>query len=141
MRDAPETVELMDLHQFLVGVVDDEPRILESFEELLASGDYRVLLFPSAEAFLDANGFQLVNCLISDIGMPAMSGWELLRIARTEHPDLPVILVTARDEEYPREAIEGRGARRLFRKPFDGRELLAALDAILRPGQTQPRSL
>jgi len=79
--------------------------------------------------------------LISDIGMPAMSGWELLRIARTEHPDLPVILVTARDEEYPREAIEGRGARRLFRKPFDGRELLATLDAILRPGQTQPRSL
>jgi CheY-like chemotaxis protein len=131
----------MDLHHFLVGVVDDDPHVLEAFEELLAAGGYKVLLFPSAEAFLAANGFQQVDCLISDIGMPAMSGWELLQIARTEYPDLPVILITARDEQHSREAIEGKGARRLFRKPFDGRELLSALDTILRPGQAQPRVL
>ena len=125
----------MDGHLFLVGVVDDDLRVLESFEELLASGGYKVLLFPSAEAFLDANGFQQVDCLISDIGMPGMSGWELLRIARTDHPDLPVILITARDVEYPTEAIQGRGARRLFRKPFNGNDLLIDLDAILRLGQ------
>lgn len=131
----------MDLHPFLIGVVDDEPSVLESFEELLASGGYRVLLFPSPEAFLNANGFQHVDCLISDIGMPTMTGWELLEIARTEHPDLPVILITARNEEHPREAIEGKGARCLFKKLFDGKELLTALNAILRPGQAEPRDL
>jgi FixJ family two-component response regulator len=119
-------------HHRLVGVVDDDPRILESFEELLAAGGYEALLFDSAEAFLDANGFEQVDCLISDIGMPAKSGWDLLRIARIELPTLPVILITARDEELSREAIESRGARCLFKKPFDGRALLAALDKIMR---------
>jgi DNA-binding response OmpR family regulator len=128
-----ETSEFMDVHPFLIGVVDDDPSVLESLEELLASGGYKSLLFDSAEAFLGSNGFQQVDCLISDIGMPAMSGWELLQIARTECPNLPVILVTARDEEYARETIEAKGASYLFRKPFDGRELLAALDAVLRP--------
>jgi DNA-binding response OmpR family regulator len=125
----------MDAHHFLIGVVDDDPRVLESFEELLASGGYNVLLFPSAEAFIAANGFQKVDCVISDIGMPAMSGWELLEMARTQRPDLPVILITARDDEHPRTSVEGKGARYLFRKPFDGRELLAALAAILGPEQ------
>jgi CheY-like chemotaxis protein len=123
----------MDLHLPLVGVVDDDPLVLESFKELLASGGYQVLAFPSAEAFLGAAEFQQVDCLISDIGMPKMNGWELLQIARTEYPQLPVILITARDEELSREAIESKGARLLFRKPFDGGKLLNALNVILRP--------
>jgi DNA-binding response OmpR family regulator len=123
----------MHLLPFLVGVVDDDPRVLESLEELLASGGYKVLLFPSAEAFVASNGFEQVDCVISDIGMPSMTGWDLLHVARTEHPDLPVILITARDEEYRRAPVKGKGARFLFRKPFDAKELLAALDTILRP--------
>jgi len=67
--------------------------------------------------------------------MPAMNGWELLRIARTQYPGLPVILITARDGEYTRATLEARGARRLFRKPFDGGEVLSALETILRPGE------
>ena len=123
----------MGPNQFFIGVVDDDPRVRESFEELLASGGYQVLLFPSAEAFLVSHGFRQVDCLISDIGMPAMSGWDLLRIAQTEYPEFPVILITAQDEEDPRRSLEGKTARYIFKKPFDGRELLAALDAILRP--------
>lgn len=123
----------MDIHHFLIGIVDDDPRVLEAVEELLASGGYRGLLFLSAEAFLSANGFKQVDCLISDIGMSAMSGWELLEIARTKYPDLPVMLITARDEEHSPATIQTKGARYLFRKPFDGKELLAALETILRP--------
>ena len=126
--------ELMDLHRFQIAVVEDDPRVLESFAELLASGGYSVLLFPSAEAFLDSKALRPVDCLISDIGMPAMNGWELLRIVRAKYPDLPVIVITARDEVHTRASLEGKGARLLFRKPFDGAELLAALETILRPG-------
>jgi FixJ family two-component response regulator len=129
---ALEIFELMDVHRFLIGVVDDDPRVLESLEELLASAGYRALLFLSAQAFLNANGFQQVDCLISDIGMPAISGWELLEMSRTAYPDLPVLLITARDEEHMPVPVEG--ARRVFRKPFDGKELLAALDTILERG-------
>lgn len=139
MEAALEVRQLMDLDQFLVGVVDDDLSVLESFEELLSSGGYASLLFPSAEAFLAANSLEQLDCLISDIAMPGMSGWELLEIGRTNHPDLPIILVTARDEELSREAIEKKGARRLFKKPFNGREFLNTLDAILRPGRVPPR--
>ena len=131
----------MDVHQFLIGVVDDDPRVLESFEELLASGGHKALLFPSAEAFIDANGFQEVDCLISDIGMPGMNGLELLRIAHAKHPDLPVILITARDEQYHPASLASQGARCLFRKPFDAKELLATVGRILQPdsGTVEPR--
>lgn len=124
----------MDLHPFLVGVVDDDPRVLESFEELLASAGYRVLPFPTAEAFLAERGLHKVDCLISDIRMSEIDGWELLRIAHSERPDLPVILMTARDEEHSRDQAERSWARYFFRKPFDVRELIAALDTILGPG-------
>lgn len=122
----------MSLRQFVVGVVDDDPRVLESVEELLTSGGYRALPFLSAETFLSANGFQQVDCLISDIGMPVISGVDLLEIGRTQHPHVPVILITARDEEALRETIKAKGARHLFSKPFDGREFLAVLDSLFR---------
>lgn len=122
----------MDLRRYLIGVVDDDSRVLESIGELLASGGYDVLPFSSAEAFIDADGFQRVDCVISDIGMPATTGWDLLKIARTSHPNLPVILITARDEEHTRAAGEAKGAWYLFRKPFDGKELLNTLETIFK---------
>jgi DNA-binding response OmpR family regulator len=120
--------------------VDDDPHVLESFDELLGSAGYQVLLFPSAGAFLEGDGIQRLDCLISDIRMPSISGWEILRIAHSERPGLPVILMTARDEEHSRDQVERNWARFLFRKPFDGRELLEALDTLLRQRQ-QPSDL
>ncbi len=125
----------MAFRQFLVGIVDDDPRVLESLEELLAAGGYKPLAFLSAEAFLEANEHQSVDCVISDIGMPGMSGWELLRVTGKRYPNLPVVLITALDEEHTQDSIEANGMRCLFRKPFDGRELLNALDGILNPVQ------
>jgi len=121
----------MNLDQFVVGVVDDDPHVLESIEELLASAGYTVLPFLSPESFLDAKGFQRVDCLISDISMPVMSGWDLLEAAQAQPSPIPVILITARDEEIVGKTKAAKGARYLFRKPFDGRELLAALESVL----------
>lgn len=114
--------------RFVIAVVDDDYRVLESLEELLASGGHTVRLYLSAEAFLEAHGVQEVDCLISDIGMPGMSGVELLQIAQRERPALPVIFITGRYEgETPSFGLH-RGVRFLFRKPFDGGEMLAAVD-------------
>jgi FixJ family two-component response regulator len=76
-------------HAFFIGPVDDDPRVLESFEELLASSGYNVSPFLSAEALFAEGGLLRVDCLISDIGMPGMSGWELLHRVHEERPDLP----------------------------------------------------
>lgn len=121
---------------FLIGVVDDDPTILESLEELLGAGGYKSSTFASVDAFLEADGFRRVVCLISDLVMPTKTGWELLEIARTKHPGFPVILITARYEEAA-SAFPAKGAVYLLRKPFDGRELLRVLDNILANDPTE----
>jgi FixJ family two-component response regulator len=108
----------------VVAVVDDDHRVLESLDNLLASVGYVVRLYPSGEEFLAARILHEVDCLISDIGMPGMSGVELLRVLRREAPDLPVILITARQEERTLAAGREMGASHIFRKPFNGAEVL-----------------
>ncbi len=118
----------MSGEKYLVAVVDDDPRLLESFEDLLESAGHAAVLFSSAQDFLGRAEMHALDCLITDIGMPGMDGFELRRVVRERHPALPVILVTGRHEitELPQ-------ARQypLFRKPFDGPTLLAAVDAAV----------
>ncbi len=59
-----------------IALVDDDPRVLESLEELFESSGYVVRAYPSAQALIDA-GLSNVDCLITDIGMPVVDGFEL----------------------------------------------------------------
>jgi len=120
---------------FTVAVVDDDRRILDSLEALLASADFGVRAFESATAMLDSGCLAEIDCLISDVGMPGMGGYELLKIARAMRPGLPVILISGRADSIARAAgPEGRHYR-LFTKPFNGEELLAAVvGALLKSG-------
>lgn len=112
----------------LVAIVDDDQRLLESLEELLESAGHAVRAFSSAETLLNSNALAEIDCLITDIGMPGMDGFELQRVVSERFPDLPVILITARDEIAARPQAR---QDRFFRKPFDGRALLAAVsDAV-----------
>src|SRR5260370_39749086 len=111
---------------FVVAVVDDDPRILESLESLLESAGHAVRLFTSATALLEQCGFAGIDCLISDIGMPCIDGFELQRLAHAARPELPVILITHRDA--PDETMAAaQGCRGFFPKPFNGQELLTAV--------------
>jgi FixJ family two-component response regulator len=112
---------------FVVGVVDDDQSILWSLECLLESADYAVRLFTSATALLESNSLPRIDCLISDIDMPGMDGFDLLRQVHAVRPGLPTILITG----YP-DAVKGLpppdGSHpRVFTKPFQGDELLAAV--------------
>ncbi len=113
----------------VVAVVDDDPIMLESLEDLLESASYSVRCFPAATSLL-AEGLQDMDLLITDIGMPGMDGFELRDAVRKLRPELPVFLITGRHEL----AEQGRaqGVRRLFRKPFDTQALLAAIGDALR---------
>jgi FixJ family two-component response regulator len=121
----------------VVAVVDDDHRLLESLEDLLESAGYGVRLFASAEQFLD-RAVTEVDCVISDIGMPGADGFALQRIIRDLRPTLPVILITGRHEFAAAEHEAARGARRLFEKPFDRQELLAAISSELQASSDGP---
>jgi FixJ family two-component response regulator len=116
--------------KFVVAVVDDDPRVLESLHDLLESAGHDVRLFGSANALLENGAFADMDCLISDIGMPDMDGWELQRLAHVARPELPVILITGRHGTDQASAAS-RGSQGFFSKPFDVQELLATVAKAL----------
>ena len=115
----------------LVAVVDDDQSILRSLEQLLESADYRVRLFTLGACLLESGCLSEVACTISDVEMPGMDGFELLRLVHEARPGLPMILITAYPETLQRLPLLGASRLRVFTKPFDGQELLAAVaDAV-----------
>jgi FixJ family two-component response regulator len=116
----------------VVAVLDDDQGILRSLEILLESADYAVRLFTSAAALLDSGCLPVIDCLISDIDMPGMDGFELLRLVRAARPGLPIILITGYPDRLKGLPLLGGCNPRFFTKPFQGSELLAAVSDGLR---------
>lgn len=114
----------------VIAVVDDDPRVLESLENLLESAGYVVATFPSGQALL-VNGLSGIDCLITDIGMPGMDGFELLDIVKKARTKLPVFLLTGRHEIGDQHRATGKDISGFFMKPFGGQDLLAAIDRTL----------
>jgi FixJ family two-component response regulator len=110
----------------MVAVVDDDPRILESLEDLLESAEYDVRVHSSGRSLL-ASGVTNIDCLITDVGMPEMDGFELRDRIRQLRPELPVFLITGRRDLTLNRQDDGQRETELFSKPFDGPALLAAI--------------
>lgn len=122
----------MHRDKFIVAVVDDDHRLLESLEDLLESAGYSVRLFGSARLFLaDKVALAEMDCLIADIGMPVVDGFELEKRVKQARPEMPVILITGRHEIADQQRAIAQG-NRFFRKPFDGQALLASISQALR---------
>jgi FixJ family two-component response regulator len=117
----------------VVAVIDDDPGILRSLACLLESADYAVRLFASGTELLDSGCLPEIDCLISDIDMPAMDGFELRRRVHAVRPGLPIILITGYPETLKGSPALGERKSRSFTKPFEGAELLAAVSESLRP--------
>jgi FixJ family two-component response regulator len=124
-----------DPRRFVVAVVDDDRSVLDSLEMLLASADYDVRVFASAPALLESGGLREIDCLISDVGMPVMDGFELARTVHAARPELPVILISGRPDLLNRSRRDVPGQHRLFKKPFSGPELLTTIGDALRAAQ------
>ena len=114
--------------QSVIAIVDDDQRLLESLEDLLELAGHAVRVFSSAQMLLNSNALPEIDCLISDIGMPGIDGFELRRLMGERRPDLPVILITGRHEIA--ELLQAKH-NLFFRKPFDGQALLAAIGNAL----------
>ena len=116
----------------IVAVVDDDPKILKSLEDLLESADHAVRTFSSATALLESGCLADIDCLISDISMPVMDGFELVRIVHAIEPALPIILISGQAHIINGLPPVLRGHYRVLKKPFDGHELLMVVDDALR---------
>jgi len=117
--------DLMAQSSVVVATVDDDRRVRESVQSVLESAGYTAVAFESAETFLMSGALSSVTCVIADVRLPGMDGTELQRRIRQERRQLPVIFITAHDDDDVRRQALRDGAVAFLVKPFDGGDLLA----------------
>ena len=110
-----------------VAVVDDNPSMLRSIQRLLNAEGFPVETFPSAEAFLDADGQSRAACVVLDIHLPGMSGLELRRWLTAANANLPIVFITAIGDETLEAAAMQLGCVAYLHKPFAPERLVAAV--------------
>jgi DNA-binding response OmpR family regulator len=118
-------------------LVEDEPSVGELVRGYLGRDGYRVLWVRSGEDALVELERHPVRLVLLDIGLPGMDGFDVCRAMRSRS-QVPILMLTARDEEPDRVVGLEVGADDYLTKPFSPRELAARIKAILR--RTEPRS-
>mgnify|MGYP003576243489 FL=1 len=116
----------------LISVVDDDDSVRESLSGLIRSVGFGVMVFASAEEFLNSNHLSDTDCLILDVRMPGMNGLELQRRLAVSHMSIPVIFITAHGDEEARVRALNGGAVEYLLKPFSEDALLKAIDMALK---------
>jgi two-component system alkaline phosphatase synthesis response regulator PhoP len=115
-------------------VVDDEPRIVELARDYLEHAGYRVLTAADGETALAAVDRDRPDLVVLDLGLPEVDGLEVTRrVRRTSR--VPIVMLTARDDELDRILGLELGADDYLTKPFSPRELVARVRAVLRRGE------
>ena len=112
----------------LVVVVDDDGTMLKSLERLLNASGFDTEVFPSAEAFLARSAAREAACLVLDIHLGGMSGIELRRRLAESGSAVPVIFMTAFDDERTHDEAAEAGCVACLRKPFPARQLIGAIE-------------
>jgi FixJ family two-component response regulator len=116
----------------LISIVDDDDAHRSSLENLIRSVGLRAQGFSSAEAFLSSNHPHDTRCLVLDVRMPGMSGLELQRQMAVANSHIPIIFITAHEDDGQRSQALEAGAVAFLHKPFYEEELLNAIDAALK---------
>ncbi|SDB45690.1 DNA-binding transcriptional response regulator, NtrC family, contains REC, AAA-type ATPase, and a Fis-type DNA-binding domains [Desulfonatronum thiosulfatophilum] len=112
-------------------VVDDDPNILHLLQTRLSSAGYQVLAATNGEQALERLAEQPVDLVLSDVKMPGMNGPELLQEIKATWPNTQIILLTAYGRIPEAVAMVQQGAADYLTKPFDGRELVEKINALL----------
>jgi FixJ family two-component response regulator len=115
----------------LVSVVDDDESVRESLPDLLRVFGFAVQPFISGEEFLASQYVEQTRCLILDIAMPGMSGFDVQHELKLRRRQIPIVFITARKDEATRPGVLEEGAVACLLKPFSDTTLLQAMRAAL----------
>jgi len=112
-------------------VVDDEPRIVELARDYLEHAGFRVITANDGRAALDVARHHRPDLIVLDLGLPGLDGLDVTRELRRDG-SIPIVMVTARDDELDKLLGLELGADDYLTKPFSPRELVARVKAVLR---------
>jgi FixJ family two-component response regulator len=115
----------------VVYIVDDDASLRRSLRNLLSSVGFRVEMFESAEAFLQADPRLSTGCLVLDLRMPGMGGLALLSHLQATRSPHPVIILTGHGNDEARQQSLRAGAIAFLEKPFASGDLLAAIERAM----------
>ena len=115
----------------MISIVDDDDAVRQMLISLTRSLGYDAIGFASAEEFLASADLENFACVITDVHMPGMSGFELQEQLHQRNEPLPVIMITARTEPDLERKATSCGAIGLLRKPLDLQMLVGFIEEAL----------
>jgi DNA-binding response OmpR family regulator len=120
-------------------LIEDDPRLAEMVKNYLGGAGFRVTVAANGAAGIAQHGREAYDALVLDLMLPDMDGLEVCRRVRA-HADTPILMLTARGDAMDRVVGLELGADDYLPKPFEPRELLARLHAILRRAKGDRRA-
>ena len=121
-------------------VADDEERIVNLIKDFLSAASFSVLTAFDGEKALDIVKNEKVDLAILDIMMPELNGWEVSREIR-KFSDIPIIILSARSEEFDMLEGFGNGADEYVTKPFSPAVLVKRVEALLKRSEKSEKKV
>jgi FixJ family two-component response regulator len=115
----------------VISIVDDDPSVREGTMDLLNSLGFMAMAFERPGAFLQFNRIFSTSCLIADVQLPGMTGFELYEHLVGSGQTVPTILITAFPDDEDRTRALRAGVSCYLAKPFNAKELLACIQSAL----------
>jgi len=121
----------------VIAVVDDEESVRRALARMLSASHFEVEVFASGSEFLDAARQRRHDCVVLDYQMPGLTGREVQRRLALERNSLPIVVITAHDQQALREQCLADGAAAYLSKPLPRERLIDAIDGAIQ-AHTQP---
>jgi FixJ family two-component response regulator len=133
VEQSAERVETANTRPRRISIVDDDASIREALKSLLRSVRFDVEAFASAEEFLASERVNDTECLILDVYLPGMSGFELQNHLNIERRTIPIVFITAHSDDASRQRALRGGAVDLLSKPVRREPLFRAIQSAVDP--------
>ena len=120
----------------LIAIVDDEESVRKALSRLLRAAGFSVETYSSGAEFLRAVEIRLPQCVVLDLRMPHVSGFDVQRALKQANAQVPVVIITGDDSPESRADALRHGAKAYLRKPVDDATLIDAIQTAIRSSQT-----
>ena len=117
--------------QPLIAVLDDELQMCRALNRLLKTHGFQVAMFTRGEEMLAACESRLPDCVLLDLHMPDINGFEILQILASRPAPVPVLVITGHDQPGNAERVRTLGAVDYLLKPLNETQLLTAIRKVM----------
>lgn len=122
----------------MIGVLDDEPKMCIALRRLLKTHNFRVVTFVPVPEFLAFCASSSVDCLLLDLHMPGINGFEVLKHFAAKKVPIPVIVITGYDAPGNAERVKALGAVAYLLKPLNEEQLIATIRKAIEVRRNDP---